>query len=246
MQRNHPYLSSQSEIVSSAYGDVNGDGIIDYVFLTALKSLNPTSFYLEKITLHIQDGVTNEIESILLDESGNSGYDPTLFLGDFTNDGTDDILVQIDSGGSGALTFNYIYTYKDNKVEKIFDYEQYNEENQYEICYLDGYEVRVKSEATGNIFFLTIRERSKDYLDQIYNEDGTLKENIEGMADGVSGFIPVDRLRTGAYEIQAYQRISGLYHADGLGYIINTLQWDGEKFAIVQQWLAIFGVEEQE
>jgi len=34
------------------------------------------------------------------------------------------------------------------------------------------------------------------------------------MADGVSGFYPVDQDRDGVFEIQAYQKNSGLYHAD--------------------------------
>ena len=34
------------EIVSGAHGDVNGDGIMDYVFLTAVKSVDPSSPYM--------------------------------------------------------------------------------------------------------------------------------------------------------------------------------------------------------
>ncbi|MBO1910081.1 hypothetical protein J4G37_35520, partial [Microvirga sp. 3-52] len=95
--------------------------------------------------------------------------------------------------------------------------------------------------ATGQSFLIAINGRGADYLSQIYNKNGTLKKPITGMADGVSGFYPVDMDRDGVYEIQAYQKISGLYHADSFGYVINTLQWDGQKFAIWQQWLAIFG-----
>jgi len=61
------------------------------------------------------------------------------------------------------------------------------------------------------------------------------------MADGISGFYPVDMTKNGVYDIQTYQRISGLYHADALGYMINTIQWDGNKFVISQQWFAMFG-----
>ena len=45
----------QPVIVASAHGDVNGDRIMDYVFLTAVKSVDPSSLYLEQISLHIQD-----------------------------------------------------------------------------------------------------------------------------------------------------------------------------------------------
>lgn len=235
------YRARPSEIVSVAYGDVNGDGVIDYVFLTAVKSLDPSSPYVEGIMLNIQDGATNTVYGLSLDENGNAGYEPTLFLGDFTRDGIMDILITIDSGGSGAFTFNYVYSFVNNQAKKLFDFDQYNQQNQYSVTFLDQYKVRVHSLATNQSFLIAISDRSAEYLAQIYHEDGTLIEPVEGMADGVSGFYPVDMDRDGVYEIQAYQKISGLYHADSFGYIINTLQWDGEKFAIWQQWLAIFG-----
>jgi hypothetical protein len=240
---NNPYRYRQPEIVSGAYGDVNGDGTADYVYLTAVKSADPSSPYVEQITLNIQDGLTRKIHAIPLGESGNSGYQPTVFLGDFTGDGIMDILISIESGGSGAFTYNYIYSFVNNQARKLFDFDQYNELNQYTVTYLDQYKISVKSLATGQSYLIAIDGRGADYLSQIYNEDGTLIKPITGMADGVSGFYPVDMDHDGVFEIQAYQKISGLYHADSFGYVINTLKWDGQKFAIWQQWLAVFGTQ---
>lgn len=233
--------SRRPEIVSGAYGDVNGDGIMDYVFLTAVKSVDLSSPYLTQITLHIQDGVTRKMNTIPLNENGNAGYNPTVSLGDFTGDGIMDILVRIDSGGSGAFTFDYVYSFVNNQSKKLFDFNQYNEQNQYTVIYLDHYKVSVKSSATGNSFLIDISDRGVEYLSQIYDRNGKLKKTVQGMVDGVSGFYPVDMERDGVYEIQAYQKVSGLYHADSFGYIINTLKWDGQKFLIWQQWLATFG-----
>lgn len=241
MYHNNPMHNGQSEVVSSAYGDVNGDGVNDQVFLTAIRSSDLSSPYVEQIKLNIQDGATDIIYTIPLDEAGNAGYDPTLFLGDFTGDGIQDILITIQSGGSGAFTYNYVYSFVLNEARKLFDFQQYNKQNQYAVMFLDQYKVKVLSFATDTSYLIALNGRSADYLSQIYNEDGSLKKSIEGMADGVSGFYPVDMNHDGVYEIQAYQQISGLYHADSFGYIINTLQWDGEKFAIWQQWLAIYG-----
>ena len=238
---NHPVHNRQPEIISGAYGDVNGDGVVDYVYLTAVKSADPSSPYLEQITLNIQDGATRRVYTFQLNENGNSGYQPTVFLGDFTKDGIMDILISIESGGSGAFTYNYVYSFVNNQARKLFDFDQYNEVNQYTVTYLDQYKISVKSTATGQTFLIAINGRDADYLSQIYNENGTLKKPITGMADGVSGFYPVDMDRDGVFEIQAYQKISGLYHADSFGYVINTLQWDGQKFAIWQQWLAVYG-----
>ena len=48
---NHPVRSGQPEIISNAFGDVNGDGVADHVYLTAVKSADPSSPYLEQIII---------------------------------------------------------------------------------------------------------------------------------------------------------------------------------------------------
>lgn len=178
MYVNQLYHNRQREIVSRAFGDLNGDGRRDDVYLTAVKSQDPTSPYVEQITLNIQDGVTKHIYTIPLDENGNSGYQPTLFLGDFTKAGIMDILISIDSGGSGAFTFNYVYLFVHNQARKLFDFDQYNQHNQYIVTYLDQYQVRVQSLSAGQSFLIAINDRGADYLSQIYNENGTLKKRL--------------------------------------------------------------------
>ncbi|HLR71840.1 MAG TPA: VCBS repeat-containing protein [Pseudogracilibacillus sp.] len=239
------YQSEQREVVSAGYGDVNGDGIEDYVFLTAISPRDTSSSYVEQIRLNIEDGATGKVYTILLDQEGDAGYQPTIFLGDFTGDGVMNILITIDSGGSGALTYDYVFSFVNNQSVKMFDFNAYNEKNEYAVTYLNYYKVRIESAVTGQAFLLTIRDRGEDYLSQIYDEDETLRGPVAGMFDEVSGFYPVDMDYNGVYEIQAYQQISGLYHADSFGYIINTLQWDGEKFVISQQWFAMFGESEE-
>jgi LPXTG-site transpeptidase (sortase) family protein len=70
---------NQPTIVSFARGDVTGDRIPDHVYLTGIKTL--ASPFTQNITLHVQDGRTGAVKSVLLRE--NAGYNPTLFLGDF-------------------------------------------------------------------------------------------------------------------------------------------------------------------
>lgn len=243
MYFNQSYQARQSEIVSDAFGDVNGDGVVDYVFLTAIKSSDPDSPFVKDIKLNIQDGATKVLYILPLDQSGNSGYSPSISLKDFTGDELKEILITIDSGGSGALTFDFIYSFRHNHMMKLFDFNQYNEENQYQVQFLDQFKVEIKSPATNLTYYLDISHRGEEYLSQIYDEKGKLKMPVQGMSDGISGFYPVDLDRDGVYEIQAYQKISGLYHADSFGYIINTLQWDGERFFIWQQWFAMYGTE---
>jgi len=239
----YPYYGfyRQQTVVSGAYGDVNGDGVADYVYLTAEKAAEPGSPFLQNVTIHVQDGATKRVYAIALDPNANAGYNPTVFLGDFTKGGVLDILVTIDSGGSGALTYDYVFSFVHNQARKLFDVNVYNERNRYTVQYMDGYKVKVTSLATKTDFVVDISGRGTDYLSQLYDANGKLRKPVQGDANGVSGFYPVDMDRDGRYEIQAYQRITGLYNADSLGYVIDSLQWDGNRFAIWQQWMAVFG-----
>ena len=47
----------------------------------------------------------------------------------------------------------------------------------------------------------------------------------------------------GVYALIGYQEISGLYRADALGYMINTLQWQNGRFALTNQMLGVLGTQ---
>src|SRR5690554_3547058 len=174
--------------------------------------MNQGSPFWEQITLMIQCGATNNVYSVQLDPNANAGYNPTVFLGDFTKDGIKDILVRIDSGGSGAFTFDYVYSFLNNQARKLFDFNVFNEQNEYSVTYMNDYKVQVKSPATSQTYIIDISGRGNEYLSQIYTSEGILKHPIQGGFNGVSGFYPVDMDQDGVYEIQAYQRITGLYN----------------------------------
>lgn len=223
-------------IVSFARGDVNGDRIPDNVYLTGMKTSD--SPYIQNITLVIQDGRTGRFTAIDLSE--NAGYNPRLFLGDFTVDGTADILISIDSGGSGGIMYYYIYSFMNNTPQSLFDFNAYNEEYMYDVTYMDNYKVEVLSKKNNEKYIIDISSRDKEYLDEIYNENGKLKAPISGFVNPLSGLYPVDFDGNGVYELLAYQKIAGRYNADSLGYILNTLKWKDNRFKLDNQYVAIF------
>lgn len=224
-------------IVSYARGDVSGDGIPDNVYLTGIKT--PDSQFTQNITLVIQDGITGRFTSIMLSE--NAGYNPTLFLGDFTGKGIDDILISIDSGGSGGIMYHYIYSFVNNIAQLLFDFNVYNEQYKYDVNYKDNYKVEVISKKNNEKYIIDISLRETDYLNEIYYDNGKLKNPIEGFVDPLSGLYPVDFDSNKVYELLAYQKISGRYHADSLGYVLNTLKWKDNMFVLDNQNVAIWG-----
>lgn len=224
-------------IVDSKRGDVTGDGHIDTIYLTGVKTEG--SPFWQNITLVIHYGNTNLSESFSLKE--NAGYHPTLWLGDFTGDHVDDILIIIDSGGSGGIIYAYVFSYVEGKMLQVFDSDAYNEKSKYEVNYQNQYKVNVVSSNPKKKYTLDLMYKGKEYLSEIYNEDGTLKEPIEGWVDPVGGLYPIDFARDGTYELMAFQKIAGRYHADGLGYVQNVLKWNGHEFVTDRQTVSIFG-----
>lgn len=220
-------------------GDVNGDGIADLVFLTGRKM--PDSPFVTNITLVIRDGITGIQTSIPLTE--NAGYNPTLYLEDFTGNSVNDILISIASGGSGGIMFYYIYSFYRNIASILFDFNIYNERFKYSVIYQDYDKVWVSSEYNHLDYILDISNKGADYLNEIYDENGILKNSIEGFVDPLSGLYPIDFNSNKVYNLLAIQKISGRYHADSLGYVQNVLKWDKDKFVLDNQLVGIMGYE---
>lgn len=228
---------NQYDIVSFARGDVTGDGVDENVYLSGFKT--PDSPFIQNITLHVQDGRTGVVKSVPLRE--NAGYNPTIFLGDFTGDGVDDILISIATGGSGGIMYHYIYSFVNNTPQLLFDFNVYNEQYQYVVTYLDHYKVEVVSKINNKKYLIDISTRDAEYLNEIYDANGKLKSPITGFVNPLSGLYPVDFDSNKVYELLAYQKIAGRYNADSLGYVLNTLGWSDNRFVLQNQYVAIFG-----
>lgn len=220
-------------------GDVNGDNIIDNVYLVGKRPFGLSSGFNDNIQLVIQDGSNNKFYYINFKD--DAGYNPTIFLGDFTGNKIEDILISIDSGGSGGFQYHYIYSFVNNNPIKIFDHEEFNKEYTYDVTYKNNYLVDVFSKKLNKIFTINLFYKGQDYLSEIYDNKGTLKKSIEGFANPISALYPVDVNRDGIYELLAYQRLAGQYNADGLGYVQTILKWNGDKFDLYNQYVAVFG-----
>lgn len=233
--------NSSTIVFDRAMGDVNGDGTPDIVFVYGNRPFGTGSPFVENITLAILDGRTRYISIIPLKE--NRGYNPTIFLGDFTGDGVDDILVSIDSGGSGGFGYFYVYSFLNNAPKKIFDFESFNNYYKYNVTYMDNYRVEVVNRTLRQKYVIDIQNRDREYLSQIYNPDGKLKAPLKGNVSVLSGLYPMDIQRDGIYELYALQRITGRYNADSLGIVETPLSWDGREFVPFNgiQYVAVFG-----
>jgi hypothetical protein len=230
-------LGNDTNIIAEAYGDVNGDNIRDYVYLTGTRT--PNSGYIQNITLVIRDGRTGIKQRARL--KSDSGYSPAVTLQDFTGDKIKDIMIGIASGGSGGIMFYYVFSDVNNRLTQLFDYEEYNLRYSYKVEFADYYKVNVTNVEKNVVFVIDITYKGKEYLDEIYTPEGILKQPVEGWVDPLGGLYPIDFDGNGVYELLGYQSIAGRYHADSLGYVQSVLKWNGRKFYLMEQYVGVFG-----
>lgn len=234
---NMPISTMAPQVIQTKFGDINGDGLLETVLLMGTKT--PDSPLWKDLTLAIFYGQTHQFEKIMLKQS--VGYNPTIFLGDFTGNHLEDILAISDTGGSGGIINGEIFASINGNIRSIFDAISFNNKLKYSVNYQNQYKVAVRSMNPHKQYIIDLQYKGPDYLAEIYHQDGTLKQPIEGWVDPMSGLYPVDYERDGIYELLAYQSIAGRFHADGLGYVENILKWDGHAFTVDRQTVGIFG-----
>ncbi|WP_240479817.1 VCBS repeat-containing protein [Paenibacillus wynnii] len=220
-------------------GDVNGDGTIDNIYLYGNKP-EETGIFADQITLVIEDGHSNKTTTVSLQY--NAGYNARLFLGDFSKDNVSDILISIDTGGSGGYGIFYMFSFKDNNLREMFNAEKYNNDYKFNVNYEDFYKVSVGNPQFNVLFTIDISYKGNEYLSQYYNENSKLKQPIKGEVLALGALYPiVTNERSNSYDLLAVQRIIGSTNSDTIGYVENLLTWDGTGFRSSRLSVAILG-----
>lgn len=92
------------------------------------------------------------------------------------------------------------------------------------------------------LFTLDISYKGYGYLFQYYDENGKLKNPVQGEVLALSSLVPiVNNEKNNAYDLLAFQRIIGTSNSDTLGFIENLLSWDGQKFVSSRMFATILG-----
>jgi len=221
--------------------DGTGDGIMDQSIYIGRKNVE-THIFVDHIILVIQDGRSNQISTIHLQK--NIGYYATLFLGDFSKDNILDVLVSIESGGSGGYGIFYLYSFRNNIPRLLFDFEKYNKSCTFKVNFEDLYKVSVGSPPLDLLFTLEISYKGYDYLAQLYNENGKLKQPVQGKVLSAGALYPiVTNQKSKSYDLLIFQRIIGISNSDTLGYVGNLLTCNGTQFISTRLAVAILGTK---
>ena len=214
-------IASDKEVINFAQADVTGDGIPDNIYLVGNRPRPEMPGYFEDVGLRVvSDGRVYEI-----DFPYGNGYGPVLFVGDLTHDGIADILVNIFASGGGGFLTSYAYTFVNDQPSLLVDSKTFNDLQRGTVIYQDNYRVRIETLRPPRVYTIDISDRGPEYLNQIYNPDGTLIRPTEGTLLGLITLHTVDFDVNGEYNLSAVQRAIGLSNLDTLGLLETYFAW---------------------
>lgn len=223
-------LPKNTYVVDYKEADVTGDKVIDKIYLVGVKE-KKKDIFASDLNIIVKNGKTKKFVKTNSKEFG--GYEGHLFIGDFTGDKVNDIMATADTGGSGGIIENRIYTLDKNKINTIFD-EVDNEGVNFEGKFVDGFKAELKSDKLNKEITLDITGNKKDYMEaKIYDKSGKLLTEVESYAHPYGILKPVQYV-DGTYYLEGRQRIVGFVNADTLSNVRSVWKYENSKWVPVE------------
>lgn len=230
-------LPEDTYILQVQKADVSGDGTEDTVMLVGQPLKDNPSFY-KMVNVVVRDGKTGAFSSLspMQVKDYLQGYEPTMFLGDFTGDRLKDVMVTVATGGSGATSNHLITSWKNNKPVVIFG-ENENMGLKIKGRYLDGFKAELHSEVLKKTFIIDLSGLKKLYIDaKIYAPDGKYiyqdpspgPNNI--FSDPYSSLVPVEVDNDGVYDLQGKQNVWGPIHIFTFTTVSSTWKYKDKQW----------------
>ena len=130
-----------------------------------------------------------------------------------------------------------IYKYEDKKLIEIFNQDRVNQNNPCTAKYKDNYKVHVNCDEKK--YSIDISSRPKEYLEQIYTPEGTVKPDYEPYIDSPNAIYPIKQVYNDAYQLLIQQRIVGIANADTLGVIETLASLINSEFEVIYKGLLL-------
>ncbi len=167
---------------------------------------------------NIEIKVKGEESEIVAEPSVNVGYNPQIFVGNFADNGLEQVLYSVESGGSGGYSFYQLFSFKDEKVQSIFNSEDFNPT--ISATHLENDIIQIDYQ--GKILYL---DSSSSGCQN--------KDDCSLYVSSVNAIMPYYNIALDRYFLEIYQRIYGGYEANNLGYIVSLVQVNEDGFKTI-------------
>lgn len=249
--------SNKKLIIDAAYGSITNKYTEDKVILVGEFPDEKSNY-----TNSLQLVINREDDLPLTIDIPYSGYNMQLFVGDFTGDRLENIMIRgeykkpcnniinenknVNNASENKNKINYeigvIYKYENENLIEIFNLERYRKNNSCSAKFKNNYRTSVT--CNKKKYLIDLSTRSKDYLKIIYDENKKLKSNLSPIIDNPSGIYPIKQAFNNYYELLIYQRIVGINNMDILGTIETLLDLRDNKLNIIYEGLLSYPHEE--
>lgn len=217
--------------LDSQLAHLTGNTVSDKVYLLATKE-DDNLIYTD-LTLVIENGTTGERQFYQIPTS--SGMGGGLDIAEFNHDGQCDVGVYIFSGGTGNQVDYYIFFNQGQGVQLGFSNHLLEQRLQFRISYLPNYQVEVRNLKTNEVTLLDVSNKSPEYLNEVYHENGELKNSVTGVVANVSDSNAINsQIHPQGHDLILTQRILGRSHNDTIGLIQSYISFDNEKYYVYQ------------
>lgn len=238
-------FNNKKVIIDAAYGSITNKYSDDKVVLVG-------EFHDEK------SNYANSLQLVINRENNlpitvnvpYNGYNMQLFVGDFTGDRIDNIMIrgeyknpQIDKDGHDNLIsyeLGVIYKYESEKLIEIFNMDKYNNL----ACAKFKSNYRTSVSCGKKKYLIDLSTRPKEYLNKIYDEDKTVKTNLKPTLDNPSEIFPIKEVFNDCYNLLIYQKIVGINSGDVIGTIETLINLYNNKINIIYEGLLSYPYEE--
>lgn len=192
------------------------------------------NFVGETFKTDIKIDVETNGKTVTIAPTVNYGYDPTVQVFNFLDNGLQQIVYMANSGGSGAYYFVYVYSVKGGQVVEMFNFETFN--SNFKPVYAPNYTVLVENPVQN--FCVDISQTAN--LEDFYNADGSVKQNIEQPTLTAFNSAVVETGADGLSKLTVFQKIYGGFTANNYCHVNSTLSFDKTGYKTFGVGLLVF------
>lgn len=201
---------------------------------------NEHSKFIENTKIIIKDNITEEIKEYPINARG---YNLKIFIGKFSSNDREDILITGETGGSGGYAIAILYKYTGGELKEVFNVDNFFNKYNCKGKYLENYRIQIICASYKKQYILDISSIEKIYLDNIYGSGGKVIIDENPTISYPNRINIVNTLDNNLLNLQVYERIIGINNSETLGYIKQLISFKDSETKVVDEYVISKGTD---